>query len=123
MYTDCERRRVHPCHGTAAGDSGCGRGVLRLVGRPGTGEEPRGVRVIKEGTGEAGLHAAETKRGGNGPADAGLPVPDGHRYLAAERPRHRADGETFYRQGREREILRHVLGVRTGTGGTSAHRG
>lgn len=55
--------------------------------------------------------------------DAGLPVPDGHRYLAAERPRHRADGETFYRQGRGREVLRHVFGVRTGTGGASAHRG
>ena len=27
---------------------------------------------------------AETERGGNGPADAGLPVPDGHRHLAAE---------------------------------------
>ena len=58
--------------------------MLRFVGGPGTGEEPRGVRIVAEGTGEAGLHAAEAERGGNGPADAGLPVPDGHRHLAAE---------------------------------------
>ena len=97
--------------------------MLRLVGRPGTGKEPRGVRVFAEGTGEAGLHAAKTECGGDGQADAGLPVPDGHRHLAAERPGRGTDGETLDHSERGREVLRHVFGVRTGTGRTPAHRG
>ena len=75
-----------------------------------------GNKDMRELLGGKGANLAEM-------TSIGLPVPDGHQHLAAERPRHRADGETFYRQGRRREVLRHVLGVRTGTGGASAHRG
>ena len=83
-YAYCKRRRVHPCHRTAAGDSGCGRGVLRTVGGPATGKESRGVCLLEKTSGTARLHAAETECGGIRRADAGLSLPDGHRYLAAE---------------------------------------
>lgn len=43
-----------------------------------------GVFVSSKAAGGTGFHAAETERGGNGAADAGLSVPDGYRYLAAE---------------------------------------
>ena len=94
-YAGGKRGCVHPCDGSAAGDSGCGRGVLRTVGGPAAGEEPRGVCFLEKGTGPAGLHAAEAERGGAGRTDEGLSFPDGHRYLAAERPGCGTDGEAF----------------------------
>lgn len=83
-HDDCKRRHPGTCRKAVAVHSRSRCGVLRTLGRPEPGQEPRGIRDEPADTGETGLHAPETERRDARRTDATLLLPDGHRGMAAE---------------------------------------